>query len=513
MPRLRHRKGAQINTIFRGILFGAALLLFSCPPPGQQDDGAKIPGTPTIFTVSGLAVDHIILKWDFTQNANEYIVYSDSTPSGAFSREAYRGALTECEDPGLIPETDYYYKLVAANSFGASPPSEALHAKTPGHSPDIPGALGAAGTNLTSINISWAAVNHASGYRLLRDTSPDGVFSTAIYEGSGISYRDADVSVGAVFYYKLQAINQFGSAISASALAASPIAPVPTPARVDSTGKRSIAISWTAPSGVSAFRVYRLVFPAGNPGQGYQGAATSFLDAGLISDTSYEYRICALNPLGQESDPALAGATTGLLTIQDVRDPAASDHPALGEQVTVSDLYVSGLHYGPTGAQKGIFVQANSTAPYSGIYVFLGNNSASTFAIGNRVSVKGDYANYYGMEEITSPVVTLNDGVTALPFAPLVVADPSSVATGGSNAMKYQSMLLSVASVTVTVATSHPANGINEFTISGGLKVDSRLFGIGDYAVGKLFTTITGLLGFWLSENGLEPRGSGDLID
>jgi cytosine/adenosine deaminase-related metal-dependent hydrolase len=208
------------------------------------------------------------------------------------------------------------------------------------------------------------------------------------------------------------------------------------------------------------------------------------------------------------------GATPCGTTIQAVRDPKDPHHPADGSTVTVSGVYVIGVR--PlTGKSQGFWIQDAASQPYQGIFVFTGATSP-TVVVGNRVTVSGTYTEYKTVSELGSPVVTIEDAGTKLPFNPIVV-DPADIATGGAKAEGYESMLLEVDNVTITNQNPDAPADYDEFQVTGNLRIDDFASdgvtgsGLDNICpVGTVYTKIVGIGNSSASQQKLEPRGKDD---
>jgi cytosine/adenosine deaminase-related metal-dependent hydrolase len=201
-----------------------------------------------------------------------------------------------------------------------------------------------------------------------------------------------------------------------------------------------------------------------------------------------------------------------LIPIDAVRSTAHPLHPPVGTSVTLRDLYVTAIAANAPN-YVGFFAQAASAgAPFTGIFVYTATPPA--VAVGNRVNVRGNYNEYFGLGELNgSPVVTITDPGTTLPFAPLSVA-PASIATGGADAEKYESILLEVQSVAVTVQNPDAPADFDEFQVTGGLRVDDLLLPALDntYPVGITFAQIAGVHVFTFNNHKLCPRVPSDVV-
>ena len=202
------------------------------------------------------------------------------------------------------------------------------------------------------------------------------------------------------------------------------------------------------------------------------------------------------------ANPGGAACPVTPVPIATVRNPAAPGHPAENSQVSVVG-YVTGI------AGNGYSVQ-DSTNPWSGIFVY--TNSAPTgIAVGNQVQVTGTYVEFFDYSEITGPSVTVLDPGTTLPFAPIDIANPATLSTAAT-AEPYESMLLRIGAVAITVQNSDAPSDFDEFTVTGGLRINDGFYSPIDNtcAVGSTFTSITGVLAFSFSNYKLEPRSPAD---
>jgi predicted extracellular nuclease len=190
--------------------------------------------------------------------------------------------------------------------------------------------------------------------------------------------------------------------------------------------------------------------------------------------------------------------------LADIGDPL---HPDANGTVSV---YITGVYVTAVG-QKGYFVQDEASSEFGGIYVY--TNTLPVVSVGNKVSIKGKFAEYNGLNEITSPTLTIIDNGSILPFSAKNIAP--SVLSDGSTAYQYQSMLMKVDNVTITgVFTGGSANDV--YTVTGGLQVDDFLYSIlttNNYSSGKVLISIAGILYCSSNTYRLEPRSSSDFTE
>ena len=195
------------------------------------------------------------------------------------------------------------------------------------------------------------------------------------------------------------------------------------------------------------------------------------------------------------------------------------DHAAVttpGLVVEVQDVYVTGIRPA-VGNSRGFHIETGSQQPYTGIFAFTGGTTPSV-KIGDKVRVTGTYELYFGLHELVVGAVTVQETGNPLPFAPLTV-DPAEVATGKPLAVPYQSLLVEAEMVEITVQNSDAPMDFDEFTITGGLRVDD---GISDSVkdmqlnnacpVATKFESIAGVLSYSFNNSKLQPRVKADIV-
>jgi cytosine/adenosine deaminase-related metal-dependent hydrolase len=207
-------------------------------------------------------------------------------------------------------------------------------------------------------------------------------------------------------------------------------------------------------------------------------------------------------------------------TVQELRDPASPTHPAAGAtRARLKDLYVTALHV--VGTDRGFYAQVdNGGLPFSGIYIQTGTVSP-TVSIGNKVEVEGDYVEAFNVSTLKNPVIKVTGVGTTLPFGPKVftaAALTNVAAVQGPMAEQYESMLVEIDAVTVSVLNADAPKDFDEFTVTdasaGAIRVDDYCYDALDntYAVSTTFTKLIGVAGFSFSNRKIYPRSAADLV-
>jgi uncharacterized protein YjdB/fibronectin type 3 domain-containing protein len=199
---------------------------------------AVAPSTPEGVTATAHTSNSITLGWDAAVGATTYNVYRSLSEDGDYEQINTTEVLfAEFEDQGLNPATTYYYKVEALNEAGTSALSSAASAATltaePEEAPSTPEELAASTGNTSSVELSWKAVEEASGYNIYRASALDGNFAKITAQPLVDSkYIDAGLAPGSSYYYKVSAVNANGESDLSTAVrgrTSSVVDPGPTP--------------------------------------------------------------------------------------------------------------------------------------------------------------------------------------------------------------------------------------------------------------------------------------------
>lgn len=199
--------------------------------------------------------------------------------------------------------------------------------------------------------------------------------------------------------------------------------------------------------------------------------------------------------------------------VQDVRQGAFP----LGAVVRLESMLVTARQ------PNGFYMQdAGATdLAFGGIFAFVPGanpNGITTPAVGDVVTVVGEYAEYGGLSELTNvrpPVVTGHQQ----PVAVTVTADSIGDEDGspGALAEPYESVLVRVAGATVTDVAPVPGDGdllpTNEVVVDAQLRVDDSMFRLEPFpTTGELFDELVGVLQLHRGHYKLEPRSAADVV-
>jgi fibronectin type 3 domain-containing protein len=298
-----------------------------------------------------------------------------ATPSG-----------TTYTDPGLAIDT-YSYRVRATDAASNPGPYSniATATTTDAQAPTAPSGL-TAGVAGTQINLSWTASTDNIGvteYRVERCQGPGCANFAQIANPATTSYSDPGLGAGS-YSYRVRAADAAGN-LSGYSNTASGVIPdtqaptAPTALTATATGAQTISLSWTASTDNVAVTGYQLdrcsgvgcsTFVQLSPGP--SGTGTTFNDTGLSPNTSYSYRLRAVDAAANVSGNSNTASATTLAAISGLVAAYAFDE---GSGTTVSDASghgITGTINGATWATAGKYGKALSFNG-STSYVDLGN--------------------------------------------------------------------------------------------------------------------------------------------
>lgn len=277
---------------------------------------ATAPTAPANLTAAGSSGTSIILEWDPASDPesgiDRYLIYRDGGSEAVGSTTT-----TTFTDSGLSGWTDRTYEVAAVNGADlVGPRSNAATARpldaTP---PTAPTNVAAQATGARLVELTWdPSTDPETGvamYLVYRDGDALPIDST-----TSPGYTDGTVEPETRYSYEVTARNgdgfegSPGGPAEATTPAASDPSPPSTPGNLTATadGPERVDLTWSAAedpeSGIAEYRVYRDGTLLGtSPGGG-------FSDLTVAPETSYAYRVSAVNGDGLEGDLTEAAVVT-----------------------------------------------------------------------------------------------------------------------------------------------------------------------------------------------------------
>ena len=212
----------------------------------------------------------------------------------------YNGTELSYSDTGLAANTQYSYTVEAVNGGGSVVSIETI-IRTPEDTPDGLASPNLFVVNSTAIQVTWNSPTTPNGiiisYMILYDNQNIDV-------GISFQYVATDLLAATEYSFRIGACNRRGCAFSTETTATTDEAP---PTGFDNPlltplGSTAVNITWMEPQTVNGvilrYEAYRR--EAGSILQSLQfsGNQTSFINAGLLPFSRYEYRIRAINSAG-----------------------------------------------------------------------------------------------------------------------------------------------------------------------------------------------------------------------
>jgi cellulose 1,4-beta-cellobiosidase len=188
--------------------------------------------------------------------------------------------------------------------------------KTASSPPNPPTGLNATAGN-AQVGLTWNASALATSYNVKRSETSGGPYTTIAPNVTTTSYTDTTVVNGTTYYYVVSAVNDDGESANSSQVSATPSAPTapaaPTNLTASQSGKKKIALAWTqsVSPNVVTNRIYRSTVNGGPYSLVTSiPATTSYQNNGLVSGTTYYYRVTAVNSSGLESPQSNQASAT-----------------------------------------------------------------------------------------------------------------------------------------------------------------------------------------------------------
>ncbi|MBL4597049.1 MAG: fibronectin type III domain-containing protein, partial [Robiginitomaculum sp.] len=251
-------------------------------------------------------------------------------PKDGMSSFTMSSTFQKAAPDGVTQGADMYLK------FELSFVSESANTAT---LPDAPTSLSAVSPKSTQINLSWNAPTNTggadiSGYKIEKSTDGGTIWSIldANTKSTSTSYTEGGLTNGQTYHYQVYAINSKGASATASDPASAvpldvPSKPLSVTASLGASGE--VVLTWSAPSndGGSAVTDYLIHYSTDlqlwNTFADGTGIGTTATVTGLVDDTSYIFRVFAVNSAGtvhssdlvSETPTTAADKPSGLSTI------------------------------------------------------------------------------------------------------------------------------------------------------------------------------------------------------
>ncbi len=350
------------------------------------------PSVPSGINFSGATQSSLNISWGASTGASGqsvgYKIFRSTSSGGTYSQ--LTSGLTPAPVSGLISglsvtntglsaSTQYYYKVQAcytAIPTNCSAQSSAANGSTVA-APDttaptpVP-TLTVGAVTQNSVALSWTTSTDVSApvtYKVFRNGTQVGSAT------SGTSTTDSGLTSGTTYSYTVSACDSVGncSAQSIARTATTLSAPaVPTGVSVGSPTTSSLTVSWSAVTGATSYRVYRMTSSGALDGAippfTVSAPALSTTFSGLTAGTSYYYSVSALNAVGESARSSVATGTTSAPQITISSLELVRTNGTVVEPLTGGEVINIGTQNGGLGTN--ISIKANTNPETAGSVVF-----------------------------------------------------------------------------------------------------------------------------------------------
>lgn len=273
------------------------------------------PVAPTMAVATTQSASRIIVSWTDASQLETGFRVEQGTDGVTFPIVAGSTGpgVTSLPVNGLVANTQYFFRVIAFNGGGDSPPSNTANATTAPNPPPPALSLAATVVNANRVDLNWIdSSTQETGFRIERATN-GGSFTPIGSVGAGVTaFSDTTTQADTNYAYRVIAFNTGGDGLPSNTAFAStpPIAPLNLSATVISASQ--VDLAWTDVSQTeTGFRIERSTNGGAFGSVGTTGAgATSFSDNTTQADQVYAYRVIAFNGGGDSPPSNVATATT-----------------------------------------------------------------------------------------------------------------------------------------------------------------------------------------------------------
>ncbi|NLI55512.1 hypothetical protein GX420_00785, partial [bacterium] len=265
------------------------------------------PDAPSNLTLTVISATEIKLDWNDNSSDEDGFKIERKIEGGSYSQIQELGSnINTFSDAGLTPDTKYYYRVRAFNSFGHSAYSNEKNATTfpLGTAPDAPSNLNASASSCNEVNLTWNDnSDDENGFRIERKEGSGSFEAIATVGVDSNSYSDTTVEENKTYTYKVFAFNEYGENASNEKTVTTPpcgtIPDAPSDLTLEVLSSNEIKLKFTDNSdNEDGFKIERKEL-----GGVYTEIKTLLVNINEFIDnvnpnTTYYYRVRAFNTYG-----------------------------------------------------------------------------------------------------------------------------------------------------------------------------------------------------------------------
>ena len=165
----------------------------------KKEKAGKILPAPSNFSFL-INDDRVIFDWDSVKGATTYKIERSNDEHFSTYTTVYNDKITSFSDIGLLPTTQYYYKLsCVANDMTSN--SEIVNCLT--FTKLDTGTLTSSSVTATGTTLNWTKITNATGYIVEQSTTSNFSSKTTIYTGSLLTYVVTGLIPATTYYYRV----------------------------------------------------------------------------------------------------------------------------------------------------------------------------------------------------------------------------------------------------------------------------------------------------------------------
>jgi len=260
-----------------------------------------IPSVPISYKVVSTSYNSTNTSWGTVTGASMYEVYRATTIAGSYTlistttRASYNYT-------GLTTNKTYYYKVRAYRMVGNVKVYSGFSATISSKPiPSMPGSVKATSSSYNSINISWSAVNGATGYEVYRAIASKGAYAL-VTTTTRASYNNTGLTTNKTYYYKVRAYRMVGTvkvySYFLTTVSSKPIPATPIGVKATRESSKSIKLTWGNAVGVNGYEVYKSISSTGTYSLLTKSTNLNYTNSGLTAGKTYYYKIRAYRTVG-----------------------------------------------------------------------------------------------------------------------------------------------------------------------------------------------------------------------
>lgn len=283
---------------------------------------SSVPTTPVLDSTETTDTT-ITLAWDLEPGTDTYELERALQSNGPYQVLAnLDGATQSYQDVGLEAGTNYFYRMAAGNEVGYSPHSGVLSVSTTNIEGSAPSNVRVEASSPRAVELRWDNHDPSYWYEIARaeggrdesGTAEANFATLATQRSPGGVYVVSGLSVETTYRFRLRVSDlssrsDWSPVVEITTLPLPPDRPlVPT---VSANSSSSVEVSWSAIDGADRYRLERALSGSGpfNP-VGEETEERSLEDGALDADTTYYYRLIAINSGGESDAGPIASVTT-----------------------------------------------------------------------------------------------------------------------------------------------------------------------------------------------------------